>query len=43
MLAIKSMLTKLQSVDPERLGKREDSSGDAWISLVEGNRIDFKG
>lgn len=36
------MITKLQSVDPGRLGK-ESSGGDALISQQRGNRIDFMG
>jgi hypothetical protein len=36
------MITKLQSVDPERLG-RGNAWWDAWISLGKGNRIEFGG
>lgn len=35
------MIPELQSVDPERLGKKEWSSGSTWISLREGNWADF--
>lgn len=34
---------KLQYIDPERLNSEHGSKGDAWISLVQGNRIEFKG
>lgn len=37
------MMTKLQSTDPERLGKEEGVSGDTWISLGGGDRRDFMG
>lgn len=37
------MIIKLQSPDPEKLGKKESSRGDAWISLGKGNRLDFAG
>ena len=37
------MKIKVQSKDPERLGTEEGSRGEAWISLREGNRIDFAG
>ena len=37
------MITKLQSIDPERLSKEVGSRGHAWISLGRGNRIDFMG
>jgi hypothetical protein len=33
------MIIKLQSTDPERLGKKEQSMGNAWTSLRRGNRI----
>lgn len=37
------MITKLQSVDPERLGKEQRSGDYARIFLGRGSRIDFKG
>lgn len=37
------MRMNLQSVDPEKLGIRERTKGDTWISLGWGNRIDFMG
>lgn len=37
------MIPKLQTTDPERLGKEEDRIRDACISLGGGNRIDFMG
>ena len=37
------MITKLQSIDPERLGKEESSRRNAGISLGEGNIIEFMG
>lgn len=37
------MITKVQSVDLERLGKEEGSSDYAWLFLGRGNKIDFKG
>jgi len=36
------MITKLQSIDSERLVKRRGLEK-AWISLGRGNRIDFMG
>ena len=36
------MITKLQSIEPERLDKEEGSSGDAF-PLGRVNRIDFEG
>lgn len=35
------MVTKLQSIDPGRLGKEVGPRGNAWSSLGRGNRIDF--
>ena len=36
------MITKLQSVDPERLYDIEEGTrSNTWISLKGGNRIDF--
>ena len=35
------MVTKLQSIDPGRLGKEVGPRGSAWSSLGRGNRIDF--
>lgn len=32
-----------QSRDPERLRNKEGTRGNAWISLGQGNRIDFAG
>lgn len=38
------MITKLQSIDPERsVNEGGESSRDAWISLGMGNTIDFMG
>lgn len=37
------MKTKLQSIDPERVGKEEGSRQDAWIFLENNNRIGFAG
>ena len=36
------MITKLQSLDSERF-EEGSKSGDTWISLGRGNRIDFMG
>ena len=42
ILAMKQLITKLQSVGPERLRKKEGSKwGYTWTSLRGGNRIDF--
>lgn len=41
ILAIKKRIITLQSTDSERLSNKEDSQGDAWISLRRVNRIDF--
>lgn len=36
------MVSKPQSVDPEKLGKEEVSRWDAWISLGGEIKIDFQ-
>ena len=35
------MITKLLSVDPEKLGIEEWTRGNTWISQEVGNRVDF--
>lgn len=37
------MITKVQSLEPERLGKEGGSRSDAKISLMGRNKIDFTG
>jgi hypothetical protein len=37
------MITKVQSIDPERLTKEEILEGDSWIFLGGENRIDSYG
>ena len=38
LLSAKVMITRLQSIDPERLGKEESSKGYAQISLGKRNK-----
>lgn len=35
------MITKLLSVDPEKLGIEEWTRGNTWISQEVGNKVDF--
>lgn len=37
------MITKIQTIGPESLGKKESSSKNAYMSQGTGNRIDFVG
>ena len=35
------MITKLHSIDPERLGEKKGTWYDTWLSLKRGGRMDF--
>jgi hypothetical protein len=37
------MITKLQFIDPERLGKKEKSGNYEWIFKERRNRMSFRG
>ena len=43
ILAIKKIITKLQSIDPESLHIEEGTKSYIWISLGGRNRIDLMG
>lgn len=43
MLALKSLISKVQSVEPQRLGIDCIDSGERWISLGSKNRKDSYG